>query len=207
MAMTISGAVSLGAFEGGALAALLTGLQALPEDGDRPVIVDAMGGASAGSMTALLSAWVLLEGADPVELMHEAWVTGDAMDVLRAHDTSAPLSADELKKLASRLFGPVPAPGRAKQASKIRLAMALASLRGFSYTIPSLQNTTPIEAATYLDWQEFTFNPGADPSAFTEPKGRSAVEFSLASGANALGFPPVLVDRAPERAQYMRRTG
>ena len=72
LALTISGAVSLGAFEGGALAALLTGLQALDEGEDRPIEIDVIGGASAGSITGLLAAWVLQQGADPVALMEQA---------------------------------------------------------------------------------------------------------------------------------------
>jgi hypothetical protein len=48
IALTISGAVSLGAYEGGALAALVAAAQALSRDGEPPLRIDAIGGASAG---------------------------------------------------------------------------------------------------------------------------------------------------------------
>jgi predicted acylesterase/phospholipase RssA len=204
LALTLSGAVSLGAFEGGALAALLLGLETLEETDPRPVVIDAIGGASAGSMTGLLTAWILLQGADPVELMREAWVTGDALNVLRARDTSAPLSSEELAKLGDHLFRPVEDGARTRrQRSPIRVAMALAALRGLAYRIARLQRDTPIDATTFMDWKEFEFHPEDPPERFTQPHGQSPVEFSLASGANALGFPPVLLDRAPDEQAYL----
>jgi predicted acylesterase/phospholipase RssA len=201
IAMTLSGAVSLGAFEGGALAALLLGLQALEGD-DRPVVIDVMSGASAGSITALLSAWVLLQGANPVDLMAEAWVTGPAIDSLRARDTSAPLSGDDLAKLGARLFTPVEGSLASRQKEPVTVSMALASLRGFGYHLPSLERLTPIEATSYMDWKQWELSSQDLPERYTQPADASPLIFSLASGANAMGFPPVLIDRSADEWQY-----
>ena len=77
IALTISGAVSLGAFEGGALAALITGVQAaqrLATDRQQPDLrIDAFGGASAGAITAVLAARAVTAGLDPVAMMEQAW--------------------------------------------------------------------------------------------------------------------------------------
>ena len=56
--------MSLEAFEGGVLAALLLCLQVLGPNS--PVRIDAVGGASAVSITALLTARTLLAGLNPM---------------------------------------------------------------------------------------------------------------------------------------------
>ena len=69
IAFTISGAISLGAFEGGALAALLVAVQRIQTDDPNIVRIDAIGGASAGSIAGLLAARTLLAGLDPVRVV------------------------------------------------------------------------------------------------------------------------------------------
>src|SRR5271170_1427662 len=93
LALTISGAVSLGAFEGGVLAALINAVRPLCQGDDPDVVIDAIGGASAGSMTGLLSARCLTGGFDPVEIMTRAWVTGDPIQQLLHTLGDAPLSS------------------------------------------------------------------------------------------------------------------
>src|SRR4051812_6091370 len=82
IALTLPGAVSLGAYEGGALAALVVALQHLNGSGRRDVRIDAIAGASAGSITGLLTARILLDGVDPVAVMWRAWVTMPSLDSL-----------------------------------------------------------------------------------------------------------------------------
>jgi predicted acylesterase/phospholipase RssA len=53
LSLTIPGAVSLGAYEGGALAALILAARTL---GEENVLIDTIASASAGSITALLTA-------------------------------------------------------------------------------------------------------------------------------------------------------
>src|SRR2546421_25869 len=59
--MMLPGAVSLGAYEGGALAAILAAVQAAGGE----LAVDAIASASAGSITAVVASRALLRGADP----------------------------------------------------------------------------------------------------------------------------------------------
>lgn len=148
LALTITGAVSLGAYEGGALAALLVGLEALRRAGEAaPIVIDVIAGASAGSITGLLATWTLLEAADPIEAMQHAWVEGDALQTLRARDASAPFSLEAMKSLGESLFKSVATPDGPVQQHEVHLDMALAALRGFAYRIPSLEASTPIEAS------------------------------------------------------------
>ncbi len=91
ISLTIPGAVSLGAYEGGALAALLVACQKL---GEQVVVVDSIASASAGSITGLLSARALPRGADPVRsirlLCHVKGVFIHAPDLAHTLNVLAP---------------------------------------------------------------------------------------------------------------------
>jgi hypothetical protein len=66
LSLTIPGAVALGAYEAGALAALVVAAKELGED---VLVIDSIASASAGSVTGLLAARSLLSGIDPIELL------------------------------------------------------------------------------------------------------------------------------------------
>jgi predicted acylesterase/phospholipase RssA len=195
LALTISGAVSLGAYEGGALAALILGVQSLAERPEPPLRIDAIGGASAGSITAMLTARCLLDGLDPIHVMAESWVRKDSLAAMRTRDPHAPLSIETLRRSAVELLDP-PAPhrGRPHQAAPITIHMALGCLRGLNFRMGRLDGP-PIEASTFMDWGEFTLHPGMTVEDYTEPRDASVVDFALASGANTFGFPPKALDR------------
>src|SRR6266571_1801393 len=106
ISLTISGAVSLGAYEGGALPALLYAARAIASGDDPPLRIDVMSGASAGSVTALLSARALLQGHDPRAVLYGAWVQSDSIGGMLAHNTRAPLSIDALRKIGRDLLDP-----------------------------------------------------------------------------------------------------
>ena len=201
LSLTISGAVALGAYEGGALAALLHAVRPLAGDRDAAVRLDAIGGASAGSITGLLAARSLLEGLDPVRVMKAAWVEDDGIATLRGHDSQAPLSVDPLRKMATDLLA-VPA-GRAleRQSTPVQLSFVLACLRGLDYTLPALHARQPVVSTTFVDYFDAELKAGADPAELVNPSGASLVDAALASAANALGFPPYLIDRRSLVAQ------
>ena len=78
--LTLPGAVALGAYEGGAVAALLSALRGIRENPQAPdVTIDSISASSSGSLTALLVARCLVEGLDPVRVLHRAWVTSTVM--------------------------------------------------------------------------------------------------------------------------------
>jgi predicted acylesterase/phospholipase RssA len=211
IALTISGAVALGAYEAGALAALLSALGPLCDGEDPPVRIDAVGGASAGSITGMLAARCLLEGIEPVYVMREAWVRRDSLSVLRTDAPDAPLSLDALRAMSLDLLDPrdrAGAPVRRveyRQRVPIRMVMALASLRGLEYRVPSLSARQPVRATTSLDWATFTFSSGQPARELIEPRRASPADVALASAANALAFPPVLIDRGGDEDGYRAR--
>jgi len=203
LALTISGAVALGAYEGGALAALLAGIGPLA-GGDDPVIrIDAIGGASAGSITGLLAARCLTQGIDPVKVMRAAWVERDSIQSLLAGLQDAPLSPEKLHEMALDLLEDVPARQvEWHQDLPVRLSILLACLRGLDYKIQSAVSSTGVDATTFVDETTATVERGWKLTQFTEPAGASLLDTVLASAANALGFPPVVLDRAALASDY-----
>ena len=211
IALTISGAVALGAYEGGALAALLCAIRGLCQGDDPAVRIDAIGGSSAGSITGMLAARCLLEGIDPVYVMREAWVERDSLAVMRTDAPDEPLSLEALRRASADLLDPCDHRGAptnrvaACQLAPIRMVMALASLRGLEYRVPTLSERQQVRATTSLDWATFTFTSGQPARELLEPARASPTDVALASAANALAFRPVLLDRSGDEADYRAR--
>jgi hypothetical protein len=207
IAMMLPGAVSLGAYEGGALAAVLTAVQAA--DGD--LVVDAISSASAGSVTALVATRALLHGANPVDLMIATWVELPSLAKLKTHNPASPLSMQHLREAATRLLGtsqvPDGTPNAYRQQESIRLSMALTALGGLSYRLVSLREdgsgapmTTTVSAETFVDWYTTTL-----ASTATTEDLLGAVAGALASASTPIGFPAALLDRSKDSiaiAQY-----
>ncbi|MFZ0383168.1 MAG: patatin-like phospholipase family protein [Solirubrobacteraceae bacterium] len=200
IALTISGAVSLGAYEGGALAALLVALKKLGERLPDRVVVDAIAGASAGSMTAVLTAKGLLTHADPVQIMYTAWVEAASLGRMKAAGaTEAPLSMAQIRTTAEQLLGELAATGDgAPQRTPIRVEFALGALRGLNYTFRRL-GRPPIAATSYMDWYRCEFSAASDPATYCD-----AISPAFASGAHALAFPAELLVREIDRSKYER---
>jgi predicted acylesterase/phospholipase RssA len=194
--LTISGAIALGAYEGGALAALLAAAQSVNARQQDALRVDAIAGASAGSMTALLAARALIAGLDPIDTMYSAWVTTPQLQALLDHFRS-PLQVDDIAAETTHLLARTAHPSR-MQTADVHLNMALGCLRGLDYKIGRIGGP-PIEANTYLDWAEFVVGATNPIEWYTAPAGPVAA--ALASGAHALAFPPKSLDRSAQDIQ------
>src|SRR5215469_9339081 len=199
ISLTISGAVALGAYEGGALAARLHAVRPLAGGEDAAVRIDAIGAASAGSITGMLAARTLLEGLDPVEVLRSAWVEEDGIANLRGRGSAAPLSIEKLRAMAASLMDPPGQRSAARQSTPIQLVFTLATLRGLDYTLAALHALQPVTATTYVDYYLADLAPGAPIDSLVGRSGNCMVDAALASAANAFGFPPYLLDRAGDR--------
>jgi hypothetical protein len=203
VSLTISGAVSLGAYEGGALAAVLVAARELAARREPLLRVDVMAGASAGSITSLLAARTLLQGHDPVQVMHGAWVESDSLGDLLAHGARSPLSVEALRAMGQSLLDP--AEGRTspqRQSQPVQLSYTLACLRGLEYALPRL-GRDPVQASTYVDFFEHRLAPDDPITSLTEPAGSAPLDAALASAANAMGFAPQFLDRGQVWADYL----
>lgn len=210
LSMTLSGGASLGAYQAGAMAAVLVAVQHLLEHDEDRVRVEAMGGASAGALVAFFSAYALTEGLDPVRLLHTAWVEKVSLDLLRSRHARAPLDFEDMRAGLGEVLGagehtPDLEPRAPRHPTPVALHVSLTGLQGLTYPIRALRRGQEIPAVTYADWGQFVLEPGGGPDPLFEPEGASPLDFVLASAANPGGFAPRLLDRRGDAAEYRRR--
>jgi hypothetical protein len=199
LSLTIPGAVSLGAYEGGALAALILAARTL---GEENVLIDTIASASAGSITALLTARALLRGCSPTDLLSAAWVESASLAKMKTRSTQSPLSSKALQAMASDLLAPNGIkdgpPEVPRQGHSITISMALASLAGLTYSLASLSSSTAVAASTYLDFYNVTLTKDDDANVYVR-----YASGAIASGSNAMGFPPLRLNRKSEEQNYV----
>ncbi len=188
LAITIKGAVSLGAYEAGAIAETLS-LIAYNNTNNpgHPWYIDALCGASAGSMTSGTVAAALVRG--DTTLMHKTWVTGVSLGVLAANDHMSDnnvLDALALDAIARQyLTCPVtatPHPALRPAPSTVKLRFTLARFAPAVISGQTLNQTT-LSFHEYKDWADFKVAvaaSAADPA-------KLAVNFA-ASGIAPSGY-------------------
>jgi predicted acylesterase/phospholipase RssA len=196
LALVIPGAVSLGAYEAGVLAALL----GLIRESGGAIVVDTIVGASAGAITGTILAHSLLTGADARHL-EELWLEQTSIENLlrgrRARGRApAPLHASVLERWASEAIGAGAEDGG--QAEPIVLVTSITNLRGVRYRIARLEDERAhVDADTYRDARAFVLSAGTDAEGW-----RSAIGAAIASAANGMAFGPVKLRR--RRSEYPR---
>ena len=174
LAITIKGAISLGAYEAGAIAETL---RLIAYNNSQPGaaatwFVDALCGASAGSITAAMVAAALVRG--DTDLFYETWVTGVSLATLAADDSEMSdntiLDALALDALARQYLtcpsSATPHPALRPAPSSVQLRFTLSR---FSPTIVSADtlNQTKLQFNEYQDSADFTvaINTPVPPSS------------------------------------------
>lgn len=200
--LVMAGGASLGAFHGGALAALLTGLAVPARRG--VVRLDAVGGTSAGAIAALLAAHAWLEGIDPVWLMHTAWVERLSTDVLRSRRAAAPLSFERLRDRIDEILDPRDGEGNpahrvAPATTALVLHANLLNLHGLTYDLPAEGDA---RGTTYDDWSQHVLQPEGGTGQLRRPEGCAPLDAVLASASNPAAFPPLALDRSGDAETY-----
>jgi len=149
LSLTISGAARFGAFEGGALAALVVATRAL---GEETLVIDSVASATVGSINDLLTARSLLGGIDPVTLFDAVWVHNDLLE-----DPAADmLGADGLPS------GPV----TARQCEPVRLSMALSNIDSLMSDRGRPERGPGCRGAVLPDWYSVEMTHAATPRDF-----------------------------------------
>jgi len=187
LALVIAGAVSLGAYEAGAL----TALTRLIRESKGAIVVDTIAGASAGSITAVLLAHALLTGAGEDDLQ-ELWVTLTSIDTMlkgrpKPGRPPAPLSTRLLEDWAA---GAVARRGTPIQTEPIATVLSVTNIRGLRYRIAQGISGRTVPADTFRDARTFLLTPDTDWAG--------PIETALASAANAFAFAPVQMERRRE---------
>ncbi|MBB3084381.1 patatin-like phospholipase family protein [Geodermatophilus sabuli] len=202
LALTLPGAVSLGAFEAGAVAALGVALRAHEERPGGPAVrLDVIGATSAGALTGLLLARTLLEGGDPLAPQERSWMSDASLRTLLARGWTAPLTYRVVRRRAGALLTPPPGARPLGSGRSVRLTVSLTNLRGLAYRLPGVTTLGP-PVVTHLDGIDLHLVAGVDTASLLEPRGSSMVDVVLAAAAHQLGFAPELLSRAAERSRY-----
>jgi len=192
LAITISGAVSLGAYEAGVLYEILQALKAHNTSGPDPITVDVLVGASAGGMTAAIVAQKILYEAstldDPVtNALRLPWVVqADLLSMLRLEkqepQTHSILSSNLIERIARQSLTAryelptVPTQTRHPAcADQIRLGMALSNLNGVPYTLALEPQREKFTYVVYQDQFKVSLDPAADSLGVWEPIRNAAV--------------------------------
>lgn len=206
MAITIAGAVSLGAFEAGVLFEVLDALDqhnAAASDDDK-IFIDVLTGASAGGMTAAIASQCLLYAAqgakDPYDnVFYNPWVATVDINGLLPLGPDDPaansiLSSSFVRRLAERfLLGrykhqPVPHAvrhGAVRPSGEIKLGLALSNLDGVDFARPVLTGG----AFNYTRFQD-TIRFELDASTDTKEVWTVVEEAAVGCGAFPFAFRP-----------------
>lgn len=216
VAVSVSSGASLGAYEAGAAAGVLVALQRLNERdaraGHQPSVqVDAVGGASAGAMVALLAVRCLLAGLDPVAVLHAGWVDRASLRRLTRGRSEAPLSLATVHDDTVELLEPRDRRGRprhrlpagARQEQPVELAVGLGNLQGLTYPIDTADGRLHSGLA-HADEVRFTLRPGDGRERYVQPRRSSPLDAALASMSHPALFDPRALDRRPDEGRYRR---
>jgi len=206
IAVTIAGAVSLGAFEAGVLFEVLDaiGQHNLASPEDSRLYVDVLTGASAGGMTAAIAAQKLLysagELAKPYDnVFYNAWVAGvDINGLLPLGPGESPsqsvLSSNFVRNLAEKLLLaryaelPVPSPSphpALPLGGALRVGLALSNLNGVDFQRQLLSGGA-FNYTEFADQITFTLDHMTDAEAAWAP----VIDAALACGAFPFAFRP-----------------
>lgn len=190
LSMTLPGSASLGAFQAGAVSALAVVIQTLRETG-RGVRLDAVGGASAGSIVAMLFTHCLMTGRDAPALLRRAWIDEVDVELLRCGGSAAPLAFDDLRERMVSLLEDGerhPTGVHATLEAPVTIEVALTSLLGFVRPVDIAGGRVP--TLTYADWVSYELTPGGGLDELIEPQGASLLDAVLVSASHPGAFSP-----------------
>ena len=166
LSVVLSGAVSLGAYEAGAVAQLAHALEAWRTDGQAPLVIDVIAGASAGAVTGALLAHHLATGrsaADFERRLRELWTGAptslDDLLALTDADRHSLFSSQTLARRAHHFLPDSPACRH-----DLVLTITLTNLDGAFYEVDLTGGPRPsirLRARTYRDWITFRAATGA----------------------------------------------
>jgi len=220
LTLILSGAVSLGAYEGGVASQIAYALarwnEARP---DQPplAVIDVIAGASAGSMTGAMLAHHLAKGTDPKEFVNnvrESWCGESTlfrnMLQMKDEDRHAFFSTSRIDDIASTFFkDEAVKPERVRQ-EEVVFTCTLTALDAIPYQFKLLtrKGLADMHAWTRQDWITFSVTPDAQRPVVELPTGRKRshaearqatwdrlIHVAVASGAFPAAFQPMQVSR------------
>ena len=227
VAISISGAAALGAFEGGALAEIVRQLEMHNRrHPERPFVIDAVAGTSAGALSTVILArelyapsWNVFRPDYPdSSAFYRGWVTDIDLKYLLPRDwediDKAPfaLRPDVIREIARRRVG-ADVPGRTGgpplsiAPDTLIFGVTLANIEGLQYDIHFGNRATPVRF--YAEHRSFALFDKGNRLSFLQDRSTEAswwndvLEAAIASAAVPFAFPPVRLDRQAEEYEFV----
>ncbi|MBW4466518.1 MAG: patatin-like phospholipase family protein [Pegethrix bostrychoides GSE-TBD4-15B] len=231
LAITISGAVSLGSYEAGVLYEMI---EAIAQHNGHPdtapnqqIEIDVITGASAGAMTACILAQKLMFEAEALRqpyanALYKPWVEDvDITRLLNLRPDEDPnfsiLSSDQIAEIGARYVLqryaaglPTPRQRHPASAASIRLGIAMSNLNGVDYAVeitdfPDVMNpdSRARRMFTYTRHQDFLTHEVTD-SDDSAQVWRGLEKAARSSGAFPFAFRPLQIERQGSDPSYDR---
>jgi predicted acylesterase/phospholipase RssA len=220
IALVLAGGVSLGSYEAGVMTELLYALDCLNRQADdqtRPrYVLDVMTGGSAGGMTAILTARIMMyDYVGRKHHLYEAWVEAIDIEKLLTND-GKPLNALFSKQAIADIVNAYVvrgADGASLQPASfapdlLRVSVSLSNMHGIDYDIPyfpvhaqGTRSAAPAAAQSFVttffaDVARFTFHKTTLPS---EEEWRRIGAAAIATGNFPIAFSPQPLSRQDRR--------
>ena len=227
VAISVSGAAALGAFEGGALAEIVRQLEMHNRrHPERPFVIDAVAGTSAGALSTVILArelyaptWNVFRPDYPdSSAFYRGWVRDIDLKLLIPRDWEDvekepfALRPDVIREIARKHVGTT-VPGKAggpplSIAPDILIfGVTLANIEGLQYDIYFGDRATPVRF--YDEHRSFALFDEGRQLSFLQDRGAPAswwgdvIEAAIASAAVPFAFPPVRLNRKPEEYEFL----
>ena len=211
--LILSGGVSLGAYQAGALTEILYALEHVNKSSakDESIQIDVLTGASAGSITAALAARIIMHRSNRRDDLHKVWVREPDIDKMLDiaekigldGSTSASILSNQFQKdLANRYI--LDPDGDRDPAScapeKLYLHFALSNLAGVDYELqyahagrrPLDANNATFPTTLFSDQSRETIEYKAN---YDKSLWQRIVDAAIASGSFPFAFPPFPLTR------------
>jgi len=194
LALTLSGAASLGSFEAGVLTELLYALRYWWDHGGPKYTVDVLTGASAGAMTSGLVARALYHAPSRANL-YRAWVEDiDIKLLVKTPPVDAILSKGVIEDIANKYLGAPPAAADpTPMAPKVlRMYFALSNMYGMPYALKFKRGGAEAQFETefFSDGQESAVSSGTSAEDWNTIRA-----CAIASGNFPIAFAPAYLQR------------
>jgi len=198
IALVIAGGVSLGSYEAGVLTELLYALdtlnQAAKDNGSPRYELDVMTGGSAGGITAIIVARIMMyDLAGRRQHLHSAWVEdADIQSFMENIPANAMLSKDFINQLAQKYIvedTEIPPSNVASFApDELRLSLSLSNMNGVDYIVPYIWPPEGGFVSTfYSDQTRYFVQKSNLPD---ETTWKEMADFAIACGNFPIAFQP-----------------
>lgn len=197
LALTLSGAASLGSFEAGVLTELLYALEYWWTHDGPKYEVDVLTGASAGAMTSALVAKALYHAPDRANL-YKAWVEDiDIRFLVRKPPIDAILDKGVIEEIANKYLGPPVANPRPSPMvpAQLRMFFALSNMYGMPYALKFKRGgqKSQFETEFFSDGQRTVVTAQTGADVWTVLR-----QCAIASGNFPIAFAPAYLSRDPK---------